>query len=48
MYYSETGNGFRDHPNIDMGLFTITDSDHSENSTSLNRGIIPGILYSLA
>jgi len=47
MYYSETGANYRDVQNTDMGLFEILNSDYSENSTTTNRGIIPGIIYSL-
>jgi hypothetical protein len=48
MYYSETGADFLNHPNEDKGLFTVEKSELSENSTSVNRGIIPGIIYALA
>jgi len=47
MHYSEAGAQYRDVQNTDMGLFEIVNSDYSENSTNTNRGIIPGIVYSL-
>lgn len=47
MHYSETGAQFREVQNTDMGLFEILHSPYSENSTTTNRGIIPGIVYSL-
>lgn len=46
-WYSESGNDYRTVENPDMDLFTIETSDKSSNSTSQNRGIIPGIIYKL-
>lgn len=49
-YYSETGEGYRTQivDNQDyMDMFEIRDSSHSNNSTKTNRGIIPGILFSV-
>jgi PHR domain len=48
-FYQETG----DRPleiqsNPDPGIFDVQDSNLSSNSTRLNRGIIPGLLYALA
>jgi hypothetical protein len=46
-YYSESGDPYREIDNPDMGLFEILDSNYCTNSTRINRGILPGILYSL-
>ena len=46
-FYSETGDDHMNLDNEDRGLFTITDSNLSTNSTRTGRGIIPGLLYQL-
>eukprot|EP00347_Sterkiella_histriomuscorum_P023363 403334928 len=47
-YYSETGEGYANiQLNEDMGLFRISDSQYCSNSTRVNRGILPGILYTI-
>jgi PHR domain len=46
--YSESGDRAADVVNPDMGLFEITDSSLSSNSTRVNRGIVPGLIYCLA
>ena len=44
-YMSESGSNYATIENPDMGLFTLKESSNTANATSLNRGIIPGILY---
>lgn len=47
-YNSENGGDYRNIANEDMGLFELENSSNSGNSTTINRGIIPGILYKIA
>ncbi|CDW91634.1 UNKNOWN [Stylonychia lemnae] len=47
-YYSESGSNYNQiDVNEDMDLFSIYDSQYCTNSTRVNRGIFPGIIYSL-
>jgi hypothetical protein len=46
-FYSETGDDHMNVDNEDRGLFTVTDSGLSTNSTRAGRGIVPGLLYQL-
>lgn len=46
-WQSETGENYHEIENPDMGLFKIDTSPKSSNSSSKNRGIIPGIIYRL-
>lgn len=43
--YSESGDGYGDIQNDDMGMFEFEDSPLSTNSTKVSRGILPGVLY---
>lgn len=43
--YSEAGSNYDDIENEHMGLFQFKNSALSSNSTEVNRGIIPAILY---
>lgn len=47
-FYSETGENYAEIENVDKGLFDISDSSLSTNSTRTNRGLVPGVLYTLA
>ena len=47
-FYAENGNNYATIENQDMGLFTISSSWNSGNSTEVNRGLINGILYKFA
>ena len=47
-FYAESGDRPREVENTDTGLFDVADSSLSSNSTRVNRGIVPGLLYTLA
>ena len=47
-FYSESGDRPSEVANPDMDLFEVVDSPLSSNSTRVNRGICPGLLYALA
>ena len=46
-YYSETGGAYHELENTDKDIFELKDSNFCTNSTRVERGIIPGIIYSL-
>ncbi|TNV83833.1 hypothetical protein FGO68_gene5627 [Halteria grandinella] len=47
-YYTESGNNHREvEENPDRDLFKVENSDLSSNSTTSNRGVIGGVMYSL-
>jgi len=47
-HYGEDGERFASVPNMDMGVFIVKDTRFYTDSTSLNKGMIPGLLYKFA
>ena len=44
-FYGEEGNKFATVENMDMGAFIVKDTRFYTDSTSLDKGMIPGLLY---